>query len=56
MFHYEQLEEDINNVPTNGFFETKPTIDPSSTSPFKKWNLTGTSSATVRWARWLQED
>jgi hypothetical protein len=47
MFHYEALEADINDVPANGFYETHPEVDPSSTSPMKKFGLSGTVAATA---------
>lgn len=47
MFLYERLEEDINNVPLNGFLEMNPDIDPASTTPFSKFGLTGTVAATA---------
>lgn len=47
MFLYERLEEDINNVPLNGFLEVNPTLDPASTTPFAKFNLSGTVAGTA---------
>jgi hypothetical protein len=44
-FHYEKLEEDINDVPPAGFYETHPEAIPAEQSPFHKFGLSGTVAA-----------
>jgi Ca2+-binding EF-hand superfamily protein len=47
MFQYDRFEEDINDVPPNGFFETRPEVNPADTNPFNKYQLSGTVAATA---------